>query len=470
MNNLSELISKDEVITLIKPYIKDIDCYLVGGCLRDLMSGQYSLDRDLIVKTEFAEKTALKIANNINGHFICLDDKNKIYRVVLEDKKNYLDISAMLEDNLEKDIQRRDLTINAMVFDINNNCIIDKCNAFEDFEKRILRTFNIQNFVDDPLRILRVFRFKAKYNFDISEEIKNFAKNNTPLLLKPAKERISTEIIKLFEGDFSDLALKEADECGILSILFPFVEEIRKIPPNTHHHLDLLAHSIETVYQVQKNYEKLTQKEKEIINECELGGYPRKVFLKIAAFMHDIGKPDTWTIDEETGRHRFIMHDDVGSKKCIPILQSLKFSKKQISYIQKMIKNHIYPAQLVGSDDFGEKAKLKYYRKLSPYFLDNIILAKADRLSALGIAITKDMVEKNITALSNLLEDCFKYNDAVAKPVPLLNGNDIMKLTGIPQSKELGNIVKAVYNEQLDGNISTTEEAKTFVLNFCIKR
>ena len=130
-----------------------------------------------------------------------------------------------------------------------------------------------------------------------------------------------------------------------------------------------------------------------------------------------------------------------------------------------MIKNHIYPAALVGQEKAGSKAYLKYYRKLQPYFLDNIILAKADRLSARGEAISDEMVKKNLNGLSALLEECYKYDSEVASPEPFLRGEDVMDLTGLKQSKELGKLVKAVYAAQLDGDISDIEQAKKFVLD-----
>lgn len=463
---IKEAILKDELLKKIKKSLKDYNCYLVGGYLRDLMSGNASCDRDLIVKSDVAKEIALKISEDTNGHFVPLDEENKIYRVVMPDKTNYFDVSAMLNDDLDADIQRRDLTINALVYDLKNEQIIDKCNAIKDFENKVLRTYSINNFIDDPLRMLRVFRFSAKYGFDIDSEIIDFIKNNTKLINKPAKERINTELMKLFDAKYSELGLKQMDNCGLLCEILPVIEEVKKIPPNSHHHLDLLGHSLETVKQTEIQYEQLESNQKKMLEETSLGNYSRKAFLKLAAFLHDIGKPDTWTIDEETGRHRFIMHDEIGSKKVIPILKELKFSKKQISYIANMIKFHIYPSSLVGSNETTPKAHLKYYRKLSPYFLDNIILAKADRLSALGNAITADMVKSNIEKLSELQKECFEYDESVAAPKPLLTGKDIMNLTGLPQSKELGNIVKALYSAQLEGNITTREEATDFVLKY----
>lgn len=463
MYNIKEIIQNDEFINLIKPFVQDVECYLVGGFLRDLATGEISHDRDLIVKSDIAKNLAKTIADGTNSHFVPLDEENKIYRVVMPDKTNYFDISAMLEDDIDKDIHRRDLTINSLAYDLKNDEIVDKVGAIKDFENKILRTADLKNFVDDPLRMLRVYRFAAKYDFEIDEKLKIFIQNNLKLMEKPAKERVNTEIMKLFEAKYSDVALLKMDEVGLLDKIFPVMKEVKTIPPNTHHHLDLQHHLIETVRQIQRNYENLPEDRQKVLNDMEFGGTSRRAFLKFAGFMHDIGKPDTWTIDEETGRHRFIMHDDVGSKKIVPIMKDLKFSKKQISYVQQMIKFHIYPSSLVWQEVAGSKAHLKFYRKMYPYFEDVIILAMADRLSAMGEAITYDMVVQNLANLSILLDECFEFGTAEAKPKPILTGNEVMDFTGLKQSKALGDIVKALYSEQLDGNITTREEAIEFV-------
>lgn len=461
---IEKKILNDEYIKLIKPFVKNFDCFLVGGFIRDLYFGDVSHDRDLIVKSEFAEKIAKNIANNTNSHFIVLDEKNKIYRVVMPDKVNYFDISAMLENDLRKDINRRDLTINAIVYDINSEKFIDNNELpFKDLQNKILRTFDLKNFLDDPLRMLRVYRFAAKYNFDIDEQITNFIKSNYKNINKSAKERVNTELLKLFEGKHAHFALLKMDETGLLTEIFPVMNEVKIIPPNTHHHLDLFHHLIETVNQIEKNYNDLDKKSKDLLDNVEFGNFSRRALLKLAGFLHDIGKPDTWSIDEQTGRHRFIKHDDVGSKKVVPILKELKFSKKQISYVQSMIKYHIYPSALVWQETVGSKARLKFYRKMYPYFVDIIVLAMSDRLSALGKDVTYEMVIKNLSDLSILLQECFDYGETQAKPKPFLSGSEVMELTKIPQSKELGDIVKKLYQMQLDGEILTKDEAISFL-------
>ena len=466
MINPVEKILNDEFVKLIKG-INDLpEIYLVGGCIRDFLDGKNSCDKDIIIKSDKAESFAKELADKTNGYFIVLDETNKIYRVVMPDKINYFDISAMLNDNLTDDIQRRDLTINSVVYDLKNDKIIDISDGIEDFKNGILRTFSLKNFEDDPLRMLRVFRFCAKYNFKIDENIRIFIKNNADKINNCAKERINQEIIKLFDGKYTDIALKEADKCNFLNKIFPVVEELKKIPPNTHHHLNLFDHVIETVRQTEINFEKAPEEIQKILLNNDLGQASGKSFLKIGAFFHDVGKPETWTIEEDTGRHRFIMHDEVGSVKIVPILKELKFSKKQTEYIKTLIKYHIYPSALVSQEGVTEKAKLKFCRKLHPYTLDLILLAMSDRLSARGPAITQEMVDNNINNLKMLAKKCLEYAEEEIAPKPFLNGKEIMKISGLKESKELGDLVKHLYNAQLEGKFKDKYSAEKYLTEY----
>ena len=466
MINLKEKILNDNSVKFLKEIENSPEIYLVGGCIRDYLDDKISYDKDIIVKSDKAESFAKELADKSGGYFIVLDETNKIYRVVMPDKINYFDISAMLNDNLSDDIQRRDLTINSVVYDIKNNEIIDISSGIEDFKNGILRTYLLKNFEDDPLRMLRVFRFCAKYNFKIDENIRDFIKNNSEKINNCAKERINQELVKLFDGKYTDIALKEADKCNLLSRIFPVVEELKKIPPNTHHHLNLFDHSIETVRQTEINFENAPEEIQKILLNNDLGQASRKSFLKIGAFLHDIGKPDTWTIEEDTGRHRFIMHDEVGSVKIVPILKEMKFSKKQTEYIKNLIKFHIYPSALVSQEGVTEKAKLKFCRKMHPYTFDIILLAMSDRLSARGPAITQEMVDDNINNLKLLAKKCQEYAEEEIAPKPFLNGNEIIKITGLKQSKELGDIIKHFYNAQLEGKFTDKNSAVIYLKEF----
>ena len=445
--------------------LKDInEGYLVGGSIRDFFTKKCEFcDRDISIKG--AENFARKLANKFGATFIELDNENKIYRIVLKDKINFLDISEMQGNSIEDDLKRRDFTINAIAYDLSNEKFIDVTGGLNDLKNKVLRHIDDKNFEEDPLRVLRAFRFYSMTGFEMTEELVKALKKYMPLALVPAKERINYEIMKLFGGDYASSALLKMDELGLLEKIIPQVKEMKNVPPNTHHHLDLFHHVIETVRQIEIIYAGLSGFEKEHMDAVDFGGFPRINHLKLAGFLHDIGKYSTWTI-EESGRHRFIKHDDVGSKMVVPLLRDLKFSKKQIEYVSCMIKNHIYPSNVIVAPVLNEKVMMRYVRKMGENVVDNIILAKADRLSARGVDITEEVINSNINGLNKLLEFYLSKKDSLTPLPKLLDGREIMTLLNIKPSPKLDEIISALNEAQLNGDVTTPEDAKNFVMNF----
>lgn len=442
--------------------------YLVGGMLRDYFSSEFfgtkfpTKDRDIAIKD--AEKFAKKISEEFEGTFITLDEKNKIFRVVLPDKENYADICEICGNDINEDLTRRDFTINAIAYDLKNNEFIDITGGINDIKNKKLRHIKEENFKDDPLRILRAFRFMGTTGFDPDEELLKLLQKYLFLIDKPAKERIHDEIMKLFGGKYTSKTLLLMQDIGILGKIFPCVQEMAKIPANSHHHLDLIHHVIETVKQCEIQFENDTRITEHL--SCnEFGGYARINHLKIACFLHDIGKYSCWTIENENGkeRHRFIKHDITGAKIVIPVLKNLKFSNKQIEYISEMIKLHIYPSGVISAPNIDDKIMMRYIRKLGNNVIDNIVLAKSDRLSAKGPEVTKEMIENNINGLNRLMDFYISIKPSL-KPLPkLINGNEIMEILGIKQSPLLGKIINEIKEAQINGDILTKDDAINFV-------
>ena len=459
-SKIIEKIKNDDILSKIITSF-DNEIYLVGGTVRDFYLGNESVDRDIIVMDEDARVFALKLAEFFNATFVPLDEENKIYRLVMSDKINYIDITNPIENSLEKDLMRRDLTINAIAVNIRSGEIVDISGGVTDIKNGCINYVNELNFVDDPLRLLRVYRFQAMYGFELAPETISAVCRYSDLIHKPAAERINYELMKLFNGEFAHVALENMNKTWILEEIFPIVKELKQVPPNSHHHLDLFHHSIETVKQVQNLYNVSSDEVKEHLNKIEFGGFSRLAHLKLAAFLHDIGKFSTWTIEE--GKHRFIKHDDVGAKMSLKILKDLHFSNKQADYISSMIKYHIYPSHVMTSPQITEKIMMRYVRKMDKNSIDAVILAQADRLSARGPEITDEIVERNISSLNMLLRFYLEARETL-KPLPkLLTGDEVMTLFNIKPSRKLGEIMNALHEAQISGDVTSKEHAVDFV-------
>ncbi len=468
-------IKNDKILSKIAKEFPNNKIFIVGGTVRDFYMGIENFDRDIIVADVEAKEFALKLHKLFDSAFVPLDETNKIYRIVLHEKKDsehqcMIDVTNPIGGSIEADLRRRDLTINAIAIDVHTGAVLDLFGGTADIQNKMLNYIEEINFVDDPLRLLRVYRFQALFDFELTSETICVICKYTDLISKPAKERVNYELMKLFSGKYTYKALLNMDRTWLLEEIFPVVKEMKQVPPNTHHHLDLFNHCLETVNQVQILYNNSDDRVKAHLDKIEFGGFSRLAHLKLAAFLHDIGKFSTWSIDAETGRHRFIKHDDVGSKLVKPFLKTLCFSNKQISYISEMIKNHIYPSQLMCDTDVNEKAMTRYLRKLEDNVIDNIILAKADRLSARGELITDEMVETNLKNLDKLLEFYFSSLETLKPLEKLLDGNEIMEMLNINQGRMLGEIIAALKEAQLNGDVSTKEEAEFFVRSIFLEK
>ena len=456
--------------------------YLVGGMVRDFLLGNgLAKDRDIAMKG--AEEFAKRLVNKLDATLITLDNENKIYRIVLKDKENYLDISELCGNTIEEDLLRRDFTINAIAYDLKEEKFIDVTGGIEDIKNKCLRSIKEENFIDDPLRILRAYRFMATTGFGADIELEKTLIKHKNLILKPARERVHDEIMKLFGGRYTSKTLLKMLDDKILELIFPCVNDIKKVPSNTHHHLDLIHHVIETVNQIEQQYAIAENEVINHLNQIDFGGYPRINHLKLAGFLHDIGKPSTWTIEEDKKtiwsvqdgteypkdkpyRHRFIKHDLEGAKLVKPLLKELKFSNKQIEYISDLIRNHIYPSSIISAPNLDNKVLMRYVRKMGENSIDNIILAKADRLSAQGVDVTKEMTKANINGLNMLLKFYIEIKPTL-KPLPkLIDGNEIMKILNIKQSPILGKIINELHEAQLNGEVNTKEEAVKFIKRY----
>lgn len=467
MNNLKNI--NEEVINkiLVSLCSKNTEIFLVGGYIRDLLLNRECFDRDYAVIGESAIELAKKAAETFNGHFVLLDEELDIARVVMPDKKNTLDFAGCINQNIDDDLKRRDYTINAIAFRMDGTAsgLIDPANGIDDIKNNIIRALSEENLVDDPLRLLRAYRLASQLGFKIDTKTLELITNHKEKINNVSVERINAELIKLFEGKHAAYNINLMKESEFLYDILPELAVQENVPPNLHHHLKLIDHSIEVVRQIEINIPDMPEWLQEKLQQEKVPNVKIVSLLKFAGLLHDLGKPSTWQIDEE-GRHRFIKHEEIGSEQAVDLLKRLKFSKTSLKYITGLIKFHLYPSQLIKNrDELSEKAILRMFRKIGEETPEEILLAMADRLSARGVEITDDIVNNNIKGLFWLLEE---YKNSIEK-VPItrfLNGNDIMEMLGLQKGPVIGKIMKALEEAQISGDINTKEEAIGFVKGY----
>ena len=196
----------DELETSIKFHNLDLilgflpkGSYLVGGYIRDIILGRKTekLDVDIVVPLNAIE-IGKKIADNIGSKFIILDKKREVVRIILNNI--YIDIANQVSSSIEGDLCSRDFSINSIAFLFDKKSLFDPLNGLKDLEISLIRTHSENNLLNDPLRILRCFRFVSELNFEIDLKLVKFIKKNKGKLYLVAKERINYEIQKIVNG------------------------------------------------------------------------------------------------------------------------------------------------------------------------------------------------------------------------------------------------------------------------------
>ena len=173
--------------------------FLVGGFIRDIILGRVTeeVDLDIVVPLNAIE-IGKKISDKIESKFIILDKEREIVRIVLN--HIYIDIANQVSATIEGDLSSRDFSINSIAFLFDKKCLFDPLNGLKDLEISLLRTHSERNLLNDPLRILRCFRFVSEFNFKIDLNLNTFIKKNKEKLNLVAKERINYEIRKIVNG------------------------------------------------------------------------------------------------------------------------------------------------------------------------------------------------------------------------------------------------------------------------------
>lgn len=460
--------------------------YLVGGYLRDSIDiGRARLpsrkdcakDLDFAVEGGGAVALGRQLADALSGHFVLLDEVNDIARVVLEDRTTYIDLAGFTGD-IVSDLRRRDFTVNAMAFadsdaaDDENDQeiadsrlqIIDPCGGLEDLGVNIIRAVSEDVLVDDPLRLLRAYRFACSLGATIDSATRACVAKHVNLLSQVARERVSYEFFTMMESPVGGLA-KEMGRIGLLEAVYPELSGCRRVTPNSFHHLPLFDHSVETLPQLEARLPTLAPW---VADSCanELsGGISRLAATKVACLLHDIGKPDTWAVTDE-GRHTFIGHDKLGAEMVKPLADREKWSRQVSRFVEKLVLWHLRPGQLFHTARPTVKALNRFYRTVAEDVPELLLLAFADFGATCGPGLSGDDRLRLENSLLELLDGYPAYLENTKLLPKLIDGSDVMRLLGISPSPLIGEILGALHEAQEMNEVTNRAQAEAFVLSY----
>ncbi|MBW1973769.1 MAG: CCA tRNA nucleotidyltransferase [Deltaproteobacteria bacterium] len=460
--------SKIKKLEPILPFLPK-GSYLVGGAVRDLFLNRNVVDFDIALETD-PKQVSRHIADKTNGSFVELDKENGIYRVALKDI--FLDFSFLKGKTIKEDLLKRDFTINSIAIKLNDeDLIIDPLKGIDDLKKRIIRQNLKTSFLEDPLRILRAFRFSAVLDFDIENQTLKQIKKDVPLLTNVAMERIIKELFLILETPNSYRFILLMDKTEVLSQLFPIIEKMKGFDQGDFHHLDLWNHSLLTLY----IFERMIKK-----GEILFNGFWEKIqaylfkkinserkniaIIKLASIFHDIGKIKTKDIIN--GKIRFFSHHEEGAKLISKMVKDWKLSRREGELLIKLIRYHMYPIHIVNNRiNPTKRALFRFFRKHGDDGIGIWLLALSDVRATRGKNHTISEEKRFIRITRDILKRYFSDIYPVLNEERLISGNDVIEILKIPPGPMVGKILKVIQEKKYTGEINSRNDALIFLEN-----
>jgi poly(A) polymerase len=434
---------------------------LVGGPVRDAILGR--LGNDLDFTTDAHPKDFEKILNkwadsvwDIGAAFGTVAGKKGDITVEIT---TYRSESYELDSRkpnvefgktIEADLSRRDFTINAMALELTTNepTFIDLYNGVGDLESKLIKTPGKpeDSFSDDPLRMMRAARFMSQLNFTIDPAVITAIKSMTARLEIISAERIRDEFTKIIMSDNPRLGITLLVETGLADIFLPEIPKLKLEIDEHHHHKDVYEHT-------------LTVLEQAIALESRLGG--PNLTLRLAALLHDIGKPKTKELIAGGGVS-FHHHEVVGSRLCKERMKKLRFDNHIIKDVAQLVFLHLR-FHGYGNGEWTDSAVRRYVRDAEELLIHLHLLTRADcttrnQKKAEGLAKTYDQLEARIALLME--------QEELNKIRPDLSGEQIMEILSIKPSPAVGKAYDFLLELRLEHGPLGEEKAKAELLNW----
>ncbi|AIY82523.1 poly A polymerase head domain protein [Clostridium baratii str. Sullivan] len=429
-------------------YKNNYEAFMVGGCIRDALLCKVPKDYDIATsaKPEITEKLFKKtIPTGIKHGTVTVLIDNEPYEVTTyrtegKYKDNRRPDEVYFVSDIKEDLSRRDFTINAFAYNSREG-LKDFFGGLDDLNNSLIRSVGDANkrFNEDALRMLRAIRFSTQLNFDIEENTLNAIKNNKDLIKNISSERIRDELCKILVSKNVRKGLNLLEKCGLLQIIIPeIVPSIGFDQKNMHHFEDVFNHTIS------------------VIEKC-----PEDLTIRLAALLHDIGKPDVFFIDDN-GNGRFFGHNTRSEKIARDVLNRLRFDNKTIKAVCILVREHMNV--LDNASNLAIKRLINRVSKENIYSL--LALQKADILSLNdpNVALYK------VSDMKNKIDNIIDSNTPLTVKDLAIDGGILIKELNLKPGKIIGETLDYLLQLVLkDSSLNTTaillEESKTFIKN-----
>lgn len=455
-----------------------LDCYVIGGWVRDLFLERASSDIDIVVvdpqrrverpgiaiAEALSKKLGKKIHIAIFKNFGTAQLKHRQLEIefVGARKESYDRNSRkpVTEDGtLEEDQNRRDFTINAMALCLNKDRfgeLVDPFDGLADLEDKTIATPLDPDitFSDDPLRMMRCIRFATQLNFHIEEDTFQALSHNKERISIISAERIADELNKIILSPIPSKGFMELERCGLLPLIFPELVQLQGVETkNGRGHKDNFYHTLEVLDNVAKA-------------TADFGNLPpgngqwdspkdHALWLRWAAILHDIGKPKSKRFDPLQG-WTFHNHNDIGEKMIPAIFRRMKLPmNEKMKFVQKLVQLHMRPS-VIADEEVTDSAIRRLLFEAGDDIDDLMILSTADITSKNEVK-KKKFLDNFIAVRTKLVE--IEEKDRIRNFQPPVSGEEIMMMFGLSPSKEVGVLKQVIKDAILDGKIPNEYEA-----------
>jgi len=446
--------------------------YVVGGFIRDALLGLPARDADIVFEGDF-EAALAKVAELADARPFTLGDRYQTHRIILGE--NTLDISPLVYGDRRVDLFRRDFTVNALALPIAKlteerlaEHLLDESGGLADLESRRIVAICEQNLRDDPVRILRAFRFSVQLGFSIEDTTLRLLEIHGYELPLAAPERIREELMLMLNCPRAYEGISEMEKTRVLSALFPSIELMRDVEQNEYHHLPLLEHTLECVREFEyllTSWEGIRAELRQLLAEhfAEVVSPPgsRAALTKLALLFHDLGKPATRETQRD-GKVTFYGHQELSARMAAPILERLRLSHREQELMRLLIEEHLRIGFYCNESELTPRLIYRFERKLGDAVVMSAMHALADARATRGPAAGGDFLKRHEDVVNEILWHHY-FAEETVRPVALLDGDEIMRLTGLAEGPLIGELKEKLLEAQVEGIVRTREEAERFI-------
>lgn len=410
--------------------------YLVGGCVRDLLLKREPKDWDIATDATPKETQKLFPESVYENEFGTVgvktgseDPKLKIVEITtFRTESGYSDKrhpdEVRFAKTIEEDLARRDFTMNAIAMDMAGE-MVDPYSGAKDIKSGVIRTVGEpeERFGEDALRLMRAVRFAAELaelDFKIETTTKKAIHKLAPLLKDIAAERVRDELLKIISAPRAADGILLLEETDLLQYILPELREGVGVGQNLHHVYTVFEHSVRALaYTAEKDYSPV---------------------VRVAALLHDVGKPRT---KNGEGLHStFYGHEVVGARMAAKALDRLRFPKEFIERVVHLIRRHMFYYNV---GDVSPAGVRRFVARVGAENIDDLLkVREADRIGS-G---TPKAVPYKLRHLLFMIEKVKR--DPISPKMLAVRGEDVMRVTGLPQSVKVGRIIAALLEEVLD--------------------